>query len=110
MKHTKEHQKEKQWWLSLAYALGRLRVRSPAPLEKTRGFGMTPTGRSVRCFFKLTHHRAASVLERDSECVKRVLTVLNRCGKLKFLGGSSANRKRTRHTTRPPLTNLRPTP
>jgi hypothetical protein len=25
MKHTKEHQKEKQWWLSLAYALGRLR-------------------------------------------------------------------------------------
>jgi hypothetical protein len=44
MKHTKEHQKEKQWWLSLAYALGRLRVRSLAPLEKTRGFGMTPTG------------------------------------------------------------------
>jgi hypothetical protein len=62
VKHTKEHQKEKQWWLSLAYALGRLRgplttVRSIAPLEKTRGFGMTPTGRSVRCFFKLTHYR-----------------------------------------------------
>jgi hypothetical protein len=40
----KRNQKEKQWWLSLAYALGRLRVRSLAPLEKTRGFGMTPTG------------------------------------------------------------------
>jgi hypothetical protein len=39
----KRNQKEKQWWLSLAYALGRLRVRSLAPLEKTRGFGMTPT-------------------------------------------------------------------
>jgi hypothetical protein len=56
MKHTKENQKEKQWWLSLAYALGRLResqqttVRSLAPLEKTRGFGMTPTRRSARCF------------------------------------------------------------
>jgi hypothetical protein len=24
---------------------------------------MTPTGRSVRCFFKLTDYRAASVLE-----------------------------------------------
>jgi len=44
MKHTKEHQKEKQWWVSLAYALGRLRVRSLALLEKTRGFGMAPTG------------------------------------------------------------------
>jgi hypothetical protein len=44
MKHTKEHQKEKHWWVSLAYALGRLRVRSLAPLEKTRGFGKTPTG------------------------------------------------------------------
>jgi hypothetical protein len=55
VKHTKEHQKEKQWWLSLAYALGRLRVRSLALLEKTRGFGMTPTDRSARCFFKLTH-------------------------------------------------------
>jgi hypothetical protein len=58
MKHTKEHQKEKQWWLSLAYALRRLRERSLAPLEKTRG--MTPTGRSARCFFKLTHYQPAA--------------------------------------------------
>ena len=40
----KRNQKEKQWWLSLAYALGRLRVRSLALLEKTRGFEMTPAG------------------------------------------------------------------
>jgi hypothetical protein len=39
VKHTKEHQKEKQWWLSLAFALSRLRVRSLAPLEKARGEG-----------------------------------------------------------------------
>jgi|HubBroStandDraft_6_1064221.scaffolds.fasta_scaffold480304_1 hypothetical protein len=28
---------KKWWWLSLAYALGRLRVRSLAPLEKNAG-------------------------------------------------------------------------
>ena len=39
MKHTKETRKKKHWWVSLAYALGRLRVRSLAPLEKTRGEG-----------------------------------------------------------------------
>jgi len=62
VKHTKEHQKEKQWWGQLGYALGRLRVRSLAPLEKTRGFGMTPTGRSARCFFKLTHYPTGILL------------------------------------------------
>jgi hypothetical protein len=43
----KRNQKEKQWWLSLAYALGRLRVRSLAPLEKTAGLRDDADGRGV---------------------------------------------------------------
>ena len=43
VKHTKEHQKEKQWWLSLAYALGRSR-EIPRPAGENAGRGMTPMG------------------------------------------------------------------
>ena len=35
VKHTKRNQKEKQWWLSLAYALDRLRAKfSKKPTKK----------------------------------------------------------------------------
>ncbi|HXC42063.1 MAG TPA: hypothetical protein VNY51_00910 [Candidatus Dormibacteraeota bacterium] len=60
MKHTKEHQKEKQWWLSLAYALGRLRVRSLALLEKTQGFGMTD-GEKCTLLFQTDPYRFLDV-------------------------------------------------
>jgi hypothetical protein len=48
VKQQKNTGKKKQWWVSLAYALGRLRVGSLALLEKTRGFQITPTGRILR--------------------------------------------------------------
>jgi hypothetical protein len=58
VKHTKEHQKEKQWWVSLAYALGRLRGRPLAPPKN--GYAQDDAdGRSARCFSKLTHYHRA---------------------------------------------------
>jgi hypothetical protein len=57
MKHTKEHQKEKQWWLSLAYALGQLRgplttdhYEIPRPAGENAGLRDDADGRSARCF------------------------------------------------------------
>ena len=44
VKHTKGHHKEKTVVAQLGLRAGPVCVRSLAPLEKTRGFEMTPTG------------------------------------------------------------------